>query len=105
MIIVKHMLPNILGTVLVMASYYVAVSVIAEAAFSFIGLGAQPPTPSLGQMIADGTNYFSTSFWPAVVPGVDDRADRARAEPAGRRPARHLRPAAEMTMAAADTGL
>ncbi len=70
MIIIRHMLPNILGTVLVMASYYVAVSVIAEAAFSFIGLGAQPPTPSLGQMIADGTNYFSTSFWPAVVPGV-----------------------------------
>ena len=69
-IIVRHMLPNILGTVLVMASYYVAVSVIAEAAFSFIGLGAQPPTPSLGQMIADGTNYFSTSFWLAVVPGV-----------------------------------
>ncbi len=69
-IIVKHMLPNIMGTVLVMASYYVAVSVIAEAAFSFIGLGAQPPTPSLGQMIADGTNYFSTSFWPAIVPGV-----------------------------------
>lgn len=69
-IIIKHMLPNILGTVLVMASYYVAVSVIAEAAFSFIGLGAQPPTPSLGQMIADGTNYFNTSFWPALVPGV-----------------------------------
>ncbi len=69
-IIIRHMLPNIMGTVLVMASYYVAVSVIAEAAFSFIGLGAQPPTPSLGQMIADGTNYFNTSFWPAVVPGV-----------------------------------
>ena len=59
-----------MGTVLVMASYYIAVSVIAEAAFSFIGLGVQPPTPSLGQMIADGTNYFSYSFWPAVVPGV-----------------------------------
>jgi len=69
-IIIRHMLPNILGTVLVMASYYVAVSVIAEAAFSFIGLGAQPPTPSLGQMIADGTNYFSTSFWLAVIPGT-----------------------------------
>ena len=52
-----------------MASYYVAISVIAEAGFSFIGLGAQPPTPSLGQMIADGTNYFSASAWLAVVPG------------------------------------
>jgi len=69
-IIIRHMIPNVMGTVLVMASYYIAVSVIAEAAFSFIGLGVQPPTPSLGQMIADGTNYFSYSFWPAVVPGV-----------------------------------
>ncbi len=69
-IITRHMLPNIIGTVLVMASYYIAVSVIAEAAFSFIGLGAQPPTPSLGQMIADGTNYFATSFWPALIPGA-----------------------------------
>ena len=69
-IIVRHMIPNVMGTVLVMSSYYIAVSVIAEAAFSFIGLGAQPPTPSLGQMIADGTNYFAVSFWPAVVPGA-----------------------------------
>lgn len=69
-IIVRHMVPNVMGTVLVMASYYMAVGVITEAAFSFIGLGAQPPTPSLGQMISDGTNYFSYSFWLAVVPGT-----------------------------------
>lgn len=69
-IILRHLVPNVMGTVLVMASYYVAIAVIAEAGFSFIGLGAQPPTPSLGQMIADGTNYFSASVWPAVVPGM-----------------------------------
>jgi peptide/nickel transport system permease protein len=69
-IIVRHLIPNVMGTVLVMASYYIAVSVISEAAFSFIGLGAQPPTPSLGQMIAEGTNYFAVSFWLAVVPGA-----------------------------------
>jgi len=69
-IIVRHLIPNVFGTVLVMASYYVAISVIAEAGFSFIGLGAQPPTPSLGQMISDGTNYFSVSPWLAVVPGT-----------------------------------
>ncbi len=69
-IILHHLIPNVLGTVLVMASYYIAISVIAEAGFSFIGLGAQPPTPSLGQMISDGRNYFAVSFWPSVVPGT-----------------------------------
>ena len=44
--------------------------VITEAAFSFIGFGAQPPTPSLGTMIAEGRDYWSVSIWPALVPGV-----------------------------------
>ena len=69
-ILLRHMVPNVLGTVLVMASYYVAITVITEAGFSFIGLGAQPPTPSLGSMIAEGRNYFSTSIWPALIPGA-----------------------------------
>ena len=43
---------------------------IAEAGFSFINLGAQPPTPSLGAMIADGRNYWSVSIWPSIVPGT-----------------------------------
>jgi peptide/nickel transport system permease protein len=53
-----------------MASYYVAITVITEAGFSFINLGAQPPTPSLGSMIAEGRNYFSVSIWPSVIPGI-----------------------------------
>jgi peptide/nickel transport system permease protein len=69
-ILARHMVPNVMGTVLVMASYYIAWTVITEAGFSFIGLGAQPPTPSLGAMIAEGRNYFSRSVWPAVVPGA-----------------------------------
>jgi peptide/nickel transport system permease protein len=69
-ILLRHMIPNVIGTVLVMASYYIAITVITEAGFSFIGLGAQPPTPSLGSMIAEGRNYFSRSIWPAVVPGT-----------------------------------
>ena len=55
-ILMRHMVPNVMGTVLVMASYYVAWTVIAEAGFSFINLGAQPPTPSLGAMVAEGRN-------------------------------------------------
>jgi peptide/nickel transport system permease protein len=69
-IMLRHLVPNVLGTVFVMASYYIAITVITEAGFSFIGLGAQPPTPSLGQMISDGRNYFAISIWPAVVPGA-----------------------------------
>lgn len=69
-IMLRHLIPNIFATLLVMASYYVAIAVIAEAGFSFIGLGAQPPTPSLGQMIADGANYWSASIWLAIVPGT-----------------------------------
>jgi peptide/nickel transport system permease protein len=69
-ILLRHMVPNVMGTVLVMASYYVAWTVVAEAGFSFINLGAQPPTPSLGAMVAEGRNYWTVSVWPAVVPGV-----------------------------------
>ena len=69
-ILMRHMVPNVMGTVLVMASYYVAWTVIAEAGFSFIDLGAQPPTPSLGAMVAEGRNYWTVSFWPAVIPGM-----------------------------------
>jgi hypothetical protein len=65
-----HLLPNLAGTVIVMAPYYVSITVITEAAFSFIGFGAQPPTPSLGTMIAEGRDYWSVSIWPALVPGV-----------------------------------
>ena len=69
-ILVRHMWPNVLGTVLVMASYYVAITIIVEAGFSFIGLGVQPPTPSLGGIIAEGRNFWTVSIWPAVIPGV-----------------------------------
>jgi peptide/nickel transport system permease protein len=69
-IITRHMIPNIVGTLVTMASYYVATTVIVEASFSFIGLGAQPPTPSLGSMIADGRGYWYQSAWPTVAPGV-----------------------------------
>ena len=69
-IILRHLVPNTVGTSLVMASYYVAVTVIAEAGLSFIGLGAQPPTPSLGQMIATGRNYLYNDPWAAIIPGV-----------------------------------
>jgi peptide/nickel transport system permease protein len=69
-VILRHLVPNTIGTSLVMASYYIAVTVIAEAGLSFIGLGAQPPTPSLGQMIANGRNYLYNDPWVAILPGI-----------------------------------
>ncbi len=69
-IMLRHLVPNVMGTVLVMASYYIAITVIVEAGFSFIGLGVQQPTPSLGRMVSEGRDYFALSVWPAAVPGV-----------------------------------
>lgn len=69
-IIVRHLLPNTIGTTLVMASYYIAITVIAEAGLAFIGLGAQPPLPSLGQLIAVGRGLLYVDPWAAIVPGI-----------------------------------
>jgi peptide/nickel transport system permease protein len=69
-IIVRHLIPNTVGTTLVMASYYIAITVIAEAGLAFIGLGAQPPLPSLGQLISVGRGLLYVDPWAAIVPGI-----------------------------------
>ena len=69
-ILARHILPNIVAPALVMASYYVALAIIAEAGLSFIGMGAQPPLPSLGVMIADGRNYMLLDHWISTIPGI-----------------------------------
>jgi peptide/nickel transport system permease protein len=69
-IILRHIVPNVIGPTLVMGSYYVGITIVAEAGLSFIGVGAQPPTPSLGQIVADGENYWSTDSWVLVIPAA-----------------------------------
>jgi ABC-type dipeptide/oligopeptide/nickel transport system permease subunit len=69
-ILLRHFVPNVVAPTLVMGSYYIAVTIIVEAGVSFLGLGIQPPTPSLGQMIAEGRNYLGVSVWQAFVPGI-----------------------------------
>jgi peptide/nickel transport system permease protein len=69
-ILLRHIVPNTIAATLVMSSYYVAYAVIAEAGLSFIGMGAQPPTPSLGQMIASGRDYLYVDAWMAIIPGI-----------------------------------
>ncbi len=69
-ILLRHILPNTLAPVIVLATYYVAAAIIVEAGLSFIGLGAQPPLPSLGVMIADGRNYILLDHWLTTLPGL-----------------------------------
>jgi ABC-type dipeptide/oligopeptide/nickel transport system permease subunit len=69
-ILLRHVLPNIVAPTLVMASYYVALAIIAEAGLSFIGMGAQPPLPSLGAMVAGGRNFLQFDHWISTIPGV-----------------------------------
>jgi peptide/nickel transport system permease protein len=69
-ILARHVLPNILTAVVVVATLETAQMVIAEAALSFLGLGVRPPTASWGSMLADGRNYVYTSWWLSTFPGV-----------------------------------
>jgi peptide/nickel transport system permease protein len=65
-----HLLPNILGELLVFASLWTASAIRIEASLSFIGLGVQPPTPTWGQMIREGTLYLTTVPWYSLGPGL-----------------------------------
>jgi len=69
-IMVRHLLPNVIGPALVMGSYYVAVAIIVEAGLSFIGMGAQEPLPSLGKMVAEGRGYMLVDHWISTIPGL-----------------------------------
>ncbi|HET8664911.1 MAG TPA: ABC transporter permease [Nocardioides sp.] len=66
---VRHFLPALLPLSLVMGAFFVSTSVAAEAGLSFLGLGTQPPTPSLGSILADGRLYLPVSPWPIIVAG------------------------------------
>ncbi len=69
-IVFRHLLPNVLTPVIVIATLEVARMVILESALSFLGLGIPPPTPTWGGMLADGRAYLSTAWWLATFPGL-----------------------------------
>ena len=67
----RHVLPNVLGPVMVLATIQVATAIITEATLSFLGVGAPPTSPSLGTLIRVGNNYlFSGEWWITVFPGL-----------------------------------
>jgi peptide/nickel transport system permease protein len=69
-ILSRHILPNVAGELLVLASLWTAQAIRLEASLSFVGLGVQPPTPTWGQMIRDGTVYLTNFPLLAIAPGV-----------------------------------
>lgn len=66
----RHVLPNAVGPVVVQASVLSGFAIQLEAALSFLGLGTQPPTPSLGGMLSDGRDVLSQAPWVEVFPGL-----------------------------------
>jgi peptide/nickel transport system permease protein len=69
-IVLRHLLPNTLAPLLVQASFDMGGAITAVAGLSFIGFGAQPPTPEWGVMISEGRNYIATQWWLATVPAL-----------------------------------
>ncbi len=69
-VLCRHLLPNLMGPLLVQASLAFAAALLAEAALSYLGLGIQPPDPSLGRMLKEAQSFLPLSPYPALVPGL-----------------------------------
>ena len=66
----RHLLPNVRSQIIVSATLGMAGAIMAEAALSFVGLGAQPPTPSWGAMVSDGRDLLRVAPWVSFAPGI-----------------------------------
>lgn len=69
-LLLRHLLPNVLAPLLVQATFDMGATILIVAGLSFIGFGAQPPTPEWGVMISDGRNYITTQWWLTGVPAA-----------------------------------
>ena len=70
-IMVRHILPNVTGPVLVIATINLAIAIVTEATLSFLGVGMPPTQPSLGTLIAIGNDFlYSGEWWIAIFPGL-----------------------------------
>ena len=69
-IIVVHLFPNIINTMVVLLTLQIGFVIIIESSLSFLGAGVPPPTPAWGSMIAEGREYTTNAWWVSVVPGV-----------------------------------
>jgi peptide/nickel transport system permease protein len=69
-VLLRHILPNVLGSLVVVATLGVAGAIIAGAALSFLGLGAKPPTPEWGLILSEGRSYLRHAWWITTFPGL-----------------------------------
>ncbi len=69
-IILRHLLPNALGPVLVVATLGIGGAILVESSLSFLGLGVQPPTPSWGNMLEEGKDHLTDAWWLITFPGM-----------------------------------
>jgi peptide/nickel transport system permease protein len=69
-LVIGHLIPNLMNPILIQVSLSAGFAILAEATLSFLGLGAQPPTPDWGQMITTGRTFLPNDPWLAIVPGA-----------------------------------
>jgi peptide/nickel transport system permease protein len=69
-IVLRHLVPNVLSSIVVIATLELARAIVLEATLSFLGLGVQPPTPSWGGMVHEGREYLDSAWWIATFPGL-----------------------------------
>jgi peptide/nickel transport system permease protein len=69
-IMLRHVLPNAFSPIIVVASFRMAYTILAEAALSFLGLGVDPSIPSWGGMLSDGRSYLQNAWWISTFPGL-----------------------------------
>jgi peptide/nickel transport system permease protein len=91
-IIARHVLPNIAGALIVLATLQVGTVIVLEASLSFLGVGVPPPTPSWGSMVSDGRNFIASAWWVSLIPGLAVLAVVMSANMLGDALADHLNP-------------
>ena len=69
-VLARHILPNALGPILVIATVNVSAMILAEASLSFLGIGVRPPAAAWGTMLSEGREVFNVAWWNAVFPGL-----------------------------------
>jgi peptide/nickel transport system permease protein len=69
-IMFRHIVPNLMPSILVLATLHVGYVIVLEAALSFLGVGIPPPTPSWGVMVADGRGLIEQAWWVSILPGI-----------------------------------
>ncbi len=69
-LMIKHVLPNVIAPVIILSTLRIGTAILTAAGLSFLGLGAQPPTPEWGAMVNDGRNYLRVAWWITTFPGI-----------------------------------